>query len=235
MENKELNDIQEKYHEMQQNEKWLPIYFAFEKLLLESDSEEYLELHYNYLKDRRKEALYHYIKNAFGNRTGKDSVSLFLKMKFEQEKDFITQGDIIQILGNLKSNYAEKIALDYIHDDNQDIRYRCIIVLGWVGTSKVLSALNERMLNDESGRLRGYAATAMRQIWYNHPKSKDEIAGLIKKAINDEIDNEALIGMIITIQDMYRKKLGLKESTYGDVSGNVLEAKDKTIKFLFKL
>ena len=83
--------------------------------------------------------------------------------------------------------------------------------------------------------MRGYAATAMRQIWYNHPKSKDEIAGLIKKAINDEIDSEALVGMIITIQDMYRKKLGLKESTYGDISGNVLEAKDKTIKFLFKL
>lgn len=235
MENKELSTIQEIYQEMQQNEKWLSIYFTFEELLLESDSVEYLELHYNYLKDRQKEALYYYIRNAFGKRQSKDIVSSFLKSKFEQEEDTITQGDVIQILGNIKSKYAELLALDNIHSNNQDIRYRCIIVLGWVGKSQTLSILDERMLNDDIGQLRGYAATAMRQIWYNHPKTKEKITELIKNAISNEIDNEALIGMIITIQDMYRKKFGLKESVYGDISGNVQEAKDKTLKFINKL
>lgn len=235
MENRDLKMIEERYLEMQREEKWLSIYFAFEKMLLQSDSEEYLEMHYKYLKDRDKKALYYYLRDAFGKRKDKDFVSQFLKVKFEQEEDTITKGDIIQILGNIKSKYAEILALDNICSDNKDIRYRCIIVLGWVGKDHTLPVLNERMLHDTIGQLRGYAATAMRQIWYNHPKTKEQITQLIKIAINKEADNDALIGMIITIQDMYRKKLGLKESTYGDVSGDVETAKDKTIKFLSKL
>ena len=235
MENKELIHIQEKYIEMQQTEKWLSIYFTFEKLLLQSDSNEYLELHYSYLKEKNKVALYYYIRDAFGKRKNKDVVSSYLYAKFEHEQDPVIQGDIIQILGNMKSKYAETLSLDYIHSDNQDIRYRSVIVLGWVGKAQTLSILNERMLGDNIGKLRGYAATAMRQIWYNHPKTKERITDFIKKAIDKEVDDDALSGMILTIQDMYRKKLGLKESTYGDVSGDVQEAKDKTLKFISKL
>lgn len=232
MEGNNLNSIQEKYQKMLHEERWIPTYFEFEKLLLKSNSKEYLELHYEYLKNKEKEALYHYVRDAFGKRSDKEMVSAFLISKYKQEIDLITRGDIIQILGNLKSKDVEQIINNEIHSPDTDIRYRCIIVLGWIGQSATLSILNERMLNDAIGQLRGYAATAMRQIWYNHPKTREKITEHIRKAIGNEIDNDALTGMIITIQDMYNKKLGLKESVYGDVSGDVLKAKEKTIKYI---
>lgn len=75
----------------------------------------------------------------------------------------------------------------------------------------------------------------MRQIWYNHKVTKKAITQFIKNAIEEENNEKTLIGMIITIQDIYKKKLGIKESQYGDISGDVSLAKEKTIKALKKL
>jgi hypothetical protein len=93
---------------------------------------------------------------------------------------------------------------------------------------KDIAVLNDRLLNDPDGQLRGYAATAMRQIWFNHPKTKNEILNFLKEAITKEEDEDALRGIIITAQDLLKKKLGLKESRYGDVTGDYGAAKAKT-------
>ena len=91
------------------------------------------------------------------------------------------------------------------------------------------------MLNDEDGQLRGYSRTAMRQIWHNKKNTKNKSTIFIKKAMSKENNKDALTGMILTIQELHKKKLGFKESNYGDVTGNVEEAKTKTIKMLEKL
>lgn len=83
-------------------------------------------------------------------------------------------------------------------------------------------------MNDPDGQLRGYAATAMRQIWFNHAKTKDEILHYLKEAIDKEEDDRALEGIIITAQELLKKKLGLKESKYGDVTGDYRASKTKT-------
>ena len=127
------------------------------------------------------------------------------------------------------------VALENLNADKGDLRYRCIIVLGWVGTAADLVKLNERLVQDKDPNLRGYAATAMRQLWFNHPKTKDEILIYIKEAIVNEKSEEALQGMILTVQDLTKKKLGLKESKYGDVSGDIVVATDKTIEALQKI
>ncbi|RWX00575.1 hypothetical protein [Flavobacterium cerinum] len=101
-----------------------------------------------------------------------------------------------------------------------------------IGTKIDLKVLNERLLNDPDPQLRGYAATAMRQIWFKHPKSKDEILKHIKKAIPEEKKEKALEGMIITVQELLKKKLGLKESKYGEVTGDIEASKVKTITAL---
>jgi hypothetical protein len=90
------------------------------------------------------------------------------------------------------------------------------------------------MTSDSEGQLRGYAATAMRQIWYNFPQTKDSIAIYIYHAVLQEKNENALTGMVITIQTLFRKKFGIKESAYGDISGNVMEAKEKMMSFLAK-
>jgi hypothetical protein len=193
-----------------------------------------LEFHFSLLSKIKDEYLYRDILYFFADRKNKPEVADFLCEKYNRETKESVKSDILKMLGNLKVLEARTLALQEIKSKNYDLRYSSIIVLGWTGTEKDLSILNERMLNDKEGELRGYAATAMRQIWHNHPETKDKIAGYIFNAAPREQDDDALTGMIITVRDLYRKKFGIKESTYGDISGNVSDAKEKMIAFLSK-
>ena len=209
--------------------------FDFKEELLSSDSPDFLEFHYRIIQDEAlPEKVRGTIKSFFFseavNNRNKEVVSEFLYQKYLTGIDNITlKADVIQLLGNLRSKHAKDVALENIAIRKGDLRYRSIIVLGWVGSKTDLKVLNERLLTDPDPQLRGYAATAMRQIWFNHPKTKDDILKYIKEAIEKETAPEALEGMIITVQDLLKKKLGLKESKYGDVTGDMEEAKIKTV------
>jgi len=207
--------------------------FDFEEALLSSDDDETLNFHFNILQDDNDEYLKAELFSFFTNRENINVVDDFLYRKYIENKgnDEIIS-EIIQLLGHLKGSHAKEVALENITIRKGDLRYRSIIVLGWVGNQKDLGALNDRLLNDPDGQLRGYAATAMRQIWFNHPKTKDEILHYLKNAISKEEDNKALEGIIITAQELLKKKLGLKESNYGDVTGDYQVAKIKTIDAL---
>ncbi|GHT16335.1 hypothetical protein FACS189426_24230 [Bacteroidia bacterium] len=227
--------LKQKFRELLQMEDSDDGVFEFKELLLESDEQSFLDFHFSILTEIKDEYLYRDILYFFADRKDKKVVEKFLYMKYKESNLTIRlKADIIQLLGTLKSSYGKEIALDNIQSNTYDLRYRSIIVLGWTGTGNDLAVLNERMLNDTEGKLREYAATAMRQIWYNHPKAKDKIAGYIYNAAPQEQNDDALTGMVITIQDLYRKKFGIKESTYGDISGNVSDAKEKMMTFLNK-
>ncbi len=208
--------------------------FEFKEELLSSDETNYLELHYKAIQDKAlSEKLRSTIKSFFFsealNKRDKTVVGEFLYQKYKSlSVEEPLKADIIQLLGHLRNRYAREAALENITIRKGDLRYRSIIVLGWVGSQKDLGVLNDRLLNDPDGQLRGYAATAMRQIWFNHAKTKDEILGYLKIAIDKEEDDRALEGIIITAQELLKKKLGLKESKYGDVSGDYQSSKIKT-------
>ncbi|SHG09653.1 HEAT repeat domain-containing protein [Pedobacter caeni] len=212
--------------------------FDFKEELLSSDSPEFLDFHYRILQDKALSAqLRSTIKSFFFaeavNNRNKEVVSNFLYQKYSNGiEDISVRADVIQLLGNLKSKHAKEVALENINLPKADLRYRSIIVLGWIGSTAELKVLNERLLNDPDPQLRGYSATAMRQIWFNHPKSKENILKHIKEAIPGEKEEKALEGMIITVQDLLKKKLGLKESEYGEITGDMEAAKVKTIAVL---
>jgi hypothetical protein len=69
---------------------------------------------------------------------------------------------------------------------------------------------------------------AMRQIWFNDPKTRDKILSYLKTAIQTEQNEKALEGIITTAQDLLKKKLRLKESQSGDVTGDIILAIIKT-------
>ncbi|MEI7870066.1 MAG: HEAT repeat domain-containing protein [Candidatus Methylumidiphilus sp.] len=210
--------------------------FEFKNLLLSSDGTDILDFHFLILGNRKNEYLYHSIRSFFSKRKDKEFVSEFLYNKYQNGiTDDILKADVIQILGNLRSKYAYILCINNIRSNLRDIRYRCIIVLGWVGTSIDLPILYERMVNDPDGQLRGFSATAMRQIWYKNKNAKDEITKYLNEAIRKEENEEAIIGMIITLQDLQKKKFGIKESQYGDISGDVVLSKQKAITNLDKM
>lgn len=235
MDIKTLNDS---YETLKKSENPYDTIFDFKEELLSSDAPEFLEFHYRIIQDEAlPEKVRGTIKSFFFsdavNNRNKEVVSEFLYQKYLAGiEDIALKADVIQLLGNLRSKHAKEVALENIAIRKGDLRYRSIIVLGWVGSKTDLKVLNERLLTDPDPQLRGYAATAMRQIWFNHPKTKDDILRYIKEAIEKETAPEALEGMIITVQDLLKKKLGLKESKYGDVTGDMEEAKIKTIAAL---
>ena len=229
----DLVQLKEKYKQLTKMEDTDDGIFEFKSSLLASDNDDILEFHLQIQGDHNDEYLRRDLFAFFSERKNKEQVAEFLYNRYEAGiEDLQIKADVIQILGHLRSKYAREIALENITIRKGDLRYRCIIVLGWVGNQKDLKVLNDRLLNDSDGQLRGYAATAMRQIWFNHAKTKNEILHYLKEAINKEDDERALEGIIITAQELLKKKLGLKESKYGDVSGDFKEAKNKTINAL---
>ncbi len=230
----DITTLNELYQNLKKSKDPYDVIFDFKAVLLSSDQPDFLEFHYNIIQDKSlSENVRSNIKSFFfseaGNKRNKETVANFLYNKYRQGIEDITlRADVIQLLGNLRSTYAREVALENITIRKGDLRYRSIIVLGWVGDKNDLEILNDRLLNDPDPQLRGYAATAMRQIWFNHPKTKDAILKYLKIAIEQEEDEKALEGIIITTQELLKKKLGLKETKYGDVSGDMIVSKTKT-------
>lgn len=210
--------------------------FEYKEMLLESDDDAVLEFHYSLLLKIDDAYLYRDILSFFSERENKEKVANFLYAKYASgHLSDKLKADVIETLGIMKSPVSRRIAIENICNVSYNIRYKSIIVLGWVGIDEDVEILNERMINDVEGKLREYSATAMRQIWYNYPKTKETITDYIYKSALSEENNDALIGMIITIQDLYKKKFGVKESKYGDISGDVTSAKEKMMLFLRKI
>ena len=231
-----LNELKSLYEKLTQTEDSDDYIFEFKELLLNSDEAEILEFHFNILSIRKNEYLYRDIFSFFSERINKKIVAEFLYQKYINGiPDDILRADVIQILGHLRSEYGYILAIENMHSTIRDIRYRCIIVLGWLGKAKDLIILNERMINDPDGELRGFSATAMRQIWNNYKNTKEIITRFINNALRKEENDKAIANMVITLQDLHKKKLGIKESEYGDVSGDITQAKKKSISILDKM
>lgn len=201
--------------------------------LCDSNDDDILDFHYEILKNKENELLFYAIRGCFDRHGERGKMFLLKKIQIEQDSDL--KAEALFLLGTMECKQIKPIAIRFLEHENNRDRYYAIIILGWIGTLEDLPILNERLVNEPNDELRGYAATAMRQIWYNHPESKDAIAGYILNAAPQEKNTEALTGMIITIQTLYRKKFGIKESSYGDVSGDVAEAKEKMLVFLNKI
>jgi len=228
-----IETLREQYNELKKMEDTDDGIFEFKEALLESNENDILEFHLEILNDREDSYLNRDIFSFFSDRKDTEKVGNFIHKKIQSDFDDITLlADLIQILGHLRDKNTIEVAMKYIKSEAKELRYRSIIVLGWVGSASELDVLNDRLLNDKDGELRGYAATAMRQIFFNNSKTKKMILSYLNNAIQNEDDEDAVKGIIITAQDILKKKLGLKESQYGDVTGDIIVAKSKTINAL---
>lgn len=235
-----VQELKNKFYHYKKNNVLLEHIFELKKELLSSDSIEQLEFHYEIINDSTiktsiRNMIMQFFYSDIENKRNKRIVSEFLFEKYNKEHDINLKLNILRVLGHLRSPIAKSIAIKELNNVNEQVRYNSIIVIGWTGVSEDLTLLNERLLNDPIGKLRGYAATSMRQIWFNFPDTNDMITDYIYKSALSEEDNDALIGMIITIQDLHKKKFGIKESKYGDISGDVMKAKEKMMMFLEKM
>jgi len=203
----------------------------FIKQLLSSDAPEIIAYHFSLLKRRENWDLYQDIRYAFRKRGAVAERFLVDKMKTESDPEL--QADALQILGGLRSKEVLPLARHFVSHQDPDLRYRACIVLGWVGTEDDIDILGNLLLNDSKGLIRGYAATALRQLWRRLPEAKPQILVNLKKALESEIDAEALPLIIVSLQSIMNKGFGLKENIdEGKITGNVQDARKKALKAL---
>lgn len=229
-----IKDLRTEYENILNNGTTLEKYLDFEKRLISNNSLEYLELHYKILSERQKENLYKYIKACFHLRSDKIKTINFLTNKYKNNiKDSTLKADVIQILGHLRAKEASTFAKENLNSPIFNLRYSSIITLGWIGNKEDLSILSGRLLKEPDDTLRGYVATAMRQIWFNRKAETEDILPYLYKALIKEESKETLSMIIIVIQDLLKRKFGLQENlNEGNVKGDVFKAKEKIIKKL---
>ena len=156
--------------------------------------------------------------------------------------DFLSKSDdkeliaeAIMILGG--HNYHAEKVLPYVHryinDENADLRYRCIICLGWIGEKEDLSILKKCVLTERSAENKGYAVSAMRQMWFRHIDLKDDILKFCLENLANENDGQNILIYGLCIQTLLKKNMGITESEKGITSKRLpTDVKEKALKLL---
>ncbi len=200
--------------------------------LIKNNNNEIMNYHYDLLKEKSDKKFFQYIRSSFKKRGSE--AELFLLKKIQKEKDLDLKGEVLQILGGMKCEEITPIAIELLSEPVFSLQYKAIIVLGWLGKKEEVLILDKVMNSNKNQDLRGYAASAMRQIWYNNLRLNKSILKCYYNALLGD-NSYVLDSTIITCtQDILKKKFGIKESNHGDISGDISIAKPKAIMALEK-
>ena len=226
------NDVSSYYKEALATDSFT-VHNNFLNMLLKDDSALGMERHYCYFKDSENADLKRILGNGFLKR-GKEGV-LFLKEKLKTETDALAKSNVIHIIGLSYNKEYLPYILPYLDDANDEIRYKAIIACGWLGDAEAIKILKEHYVTEKDALLRGFIVSAMRQIFFRHKETKQQIVDFIYVKMPEETYNELLAIMIVVLQDLTKVKFGLKEdSCSGEISGDIAKAKDKVLKKIKK-
>ena len=226
------NDVSSYYKEALATDSFT-VHNNFLNMLLKDGSALGMERHYCYFKDSENADLKRILGNGFLKR-GKEGV-LFLEEKLKTETDALAKSNVIHIIGLSYNKEYLPYILPYLDDANNEIRYKAIIACGWLGDAEAIKILKEHYVTEKDALLRGFILSAMRQIFFRHKETKQQIVDFIYVKMPEETYNELLAIMIVVLQDLTKVKFGLKEdSCSGEISGDIAKAKDKVLKKIKK-
>ncbi|TYQ16925.1 UNVERIFIED_CONTAM: HEAT repeat protein [Acetivibrio alkalicellulosi] len=206
----------------------------FVKLLLSNNDQSTIDYHYSLLKKREYKDLYYYIRAAFKKRP---QIEEFLVEKIANESDPIVAGDILHILGGIRSSHGISIARKFASNEQEYHREVALYVIGWMGDESDIMILNNCLLSEDTPHLRITAASAHRQISFRLPDLKNKLLLSLKKGYENEKSDEVISWIIIMIQSIAVKRMGLREDKEDPyiIHGELHKAKLKTEKFLSQL
>ena len=205
---------------------------GFITALLEEHGRERLDFHFELLRNREHFYFYCAIRAAFEEHGA--VAEPYLVARFREESEPHLRGDALQILGHMRSKNARGLAREAVRDEAVTVRNRGVIVLGWVGTAAdVRTVLTERLRHDPAVVVRGNAATAFRQIWYYNRGDRDEAIELLGEALKAEDDETVVCSIVVTLQDIMRRRFGLREvSGEPGFVGDPVAAKERALQLL---
>ncbi|MBQ8680608.1 MAG: HEAT repeat domain-containing protein [Treponema sp.] len=209
----------------------------FIKELQTNVTEEKISFYFNLLKDERNVRLFLTLR-AFFDKYGKQGESFLLNFLSKNDTaDTKLISEAIMILSS--HNYQCKAVLPYIYkyltSADEELRYKSIIALGWIGEKNDFSKLKESVKNETSLSNKGYALSAMRQMFFRLPQLKNNILDVYRYEI-ESADNDEIIFVIgVCVQDLLGKKLYITEDEHGIHSKESADiVKTKVMKILSK-
>lgn len=221
----EIEALTKAYVEAEKTEDF-SLHLAFVKMLLKSESLEVLEFHYALLENTSNAKLHQRVRAAFNKR--QHAVDAFLLNKLDVDNNVQRLGDAIQILGHRRCVDALPRIRKFINRQEEWLRYNAMITLGWMGEPEDLHILGSMLTAESSDELRGYSATALRQMFFRDTTLREEILRYLVPAVDSEANENVLGVFLISAQDLVGKKFGLTEKAEQRVIlGDVQSAKTK--------
>ena len=210
--------------------KYISVQLDFIEAIASSNDYESIKYHYELLNDQTDTRLFQYLRGAFKKHG--DAGKSFLLNALKNEKDQNLRAEALFILGLMKCKKSKLFTIELLNKDNYTYRYYGIIVLGWIGDKDEIPSIEHILISDNNAELRAHSASALRQIWYNHPEQKNRILSIYYNALINEKNDEVNSTIVACIQDMLRKKFGIKENKEGIISGDIICAKQRALDVL---
>jgi hypothetical protein len=210
------------------------VHDAFAEELVASNDPDVIRYHYGLLADRENHALYQRVRAAFEDR-GKTGQA-FLVEQAKHEQDPRLHADILHLLGIMGSPAALDMARQDVNASEPEIRRRAAYVLGWLAGPADIELLKGLLLRDASPEVRATAATALIQVWYRLPQTKNALLTILKNALESEKIDDVMTWIIIAAQEIMKKRFGLRENIdERKVTGDPAEAKVRCLRAMARL
>ena len=202
----------------------------------------YTEYHYSLITNKNtSEEFRRDLWNRFDEHREKGAKLLLSKLDNNEDTDF--HPDIIFYLGILADKKIEKertleYARKFTNSDNDYLRDRAIIVLGWIGDIQDISLLGEHLLNDKNAKCRAWSATSFMQMNFRLKSQLlvDKALPYLRQAISQETDYFASGCMIDVVKELTGKKFDLPQYAIDNIDKErINNAKLKVERFFKKL
>ena len=222
-----------KEFQIARNSEDISAYFALKNKLLNSNSIEIMKFHYSLFAEQCNDELKQYIISSFSERgiNGKT----FLLDKIIKENDNYLLSVIIQLLGVMRAKellpYIRKFSIK--HQD-EGVKYRSVMTLGWLGTSKDLTILFDIQKNNQNYELKKLAITQQMHIQSRYNIAKNKIFKHQYQELLTEEDETIIATIVYILQEIKSQKFGISEDYLGNFRGDIEKAKRKAMRMLKK-
>lgn len=193
-----------------------------------------IDFYFKLLKDKRNINLFCVLRSFFDKFGENGKIYLLEFLSKSDDKDLIAEA--IMILSGYP--YQCKEVLPYIHkyitDENDDLRYRCIISLGWIGDKNAFPLLYKCFQTENNMTNKGYTLSSMRQLYFRIPELKSNILEVYKEVMRSNPCQDIILIIGLCLQTLLRMKIGIVEDEKGIHSTDSIEnIKEKIKKNLF--
>ena len=137
-------------------------------------------------------------------------------------------------------SYCEKLIpflLRFIETEDDFLREKCLIALGWVAGEREIPFLTRKMLEDRDALCRAWAASSLMQMSFHRVNGailQEETKKDFAKAIEEEKDLQASGIMIEAAQTLFSKKWLSASALEAEDEAQIEKARRSALRFLLK-